>query len=161
MLDDQFEHRSGNERRRLLKTHSHQYLASHRSHDGHRIRSTQSRGRPRRRASSRSFSAYSRLASSGDGGVTRLKHNAAVLAPFGPSATTGSERYASSPGPEYKASISFRGRSISTPYAEEPGSRTNVARFPTRIAYPGRAAGRTLAGCAPLDRSASASMNRP
>jgi len=45
--------------------------------------------------------------------------------------------------------------------ADEPGSRTNVARFPMRIAYPGRAAGRTLAGCAPLDRSASASMNRP
>src|SRR2546427_4385271 len=99
--------------------------------------------------------------SSGDGGVRRLKHNAEVLAPFGPSATTGSGRYASSPGPEYKASISWRGRSISTPYAETPGSRPNVARVPMRIAYPGRAARPTLAGWAPLDRSASPSMNRP
>src|SRR5213594_2896112 len=78
-----------------------------------------------------------------------------------PSATTGSARYASSPGPEYKESTSSRWRSINTPYADEPGSRTRVARFPMRIVYPGRAAGRTLVGCTPLDRSASASMNRP
>src|SRR2546427_11050896 len=86
--------------------------------------------------------------SSGDGGVRRLKHNAEVLAPFGPSATTGSGRYASSPGPEYKASISWRGRSISNPYSQAPGPRTNVARLPMRIAYPGRAGGRTLSGLA-------------
>src|SRR6185437_6114081 len=94
----------------------------------HRIRARYSGGKPRRRASSRSWLAYSRFASSGDGGVTRLKHKAEVLSPFGPSATTGSGRYASSPGPEYKASISWRGRSIRTPYAGQPAARWRDAR---------------------------------
>src|SRR6266702_3311071 len=45
VLDDQFEHRPWHERLRLLKTHSHQHLASHRSHDGHWIRSPELAGR--------------------------------------------------------------------------------------------------------------------
>jgi len=134
VLDDQFEHRPGNERWRLGRAKT-ATIRIGRTLIRHRIRARYSGGKPRRAPADAAGRRTSRLASSGDGGVTRLKHTAEVLSPFGPSATTGSGRYASSPG----LSTRHRSRGGGDPSGPHtPSSRLAHQRgaIPKRIAYP-------------------------